>query len=75
MKWIKIEEGCEMPLYGEHIVVHGGTIEFEVGKPEENDKYAKVISQGDTFEVDPTGCYSSWVLNPTNWARVEPPEE
>lgn len=64
MKWIKIEEGCDMPNLNEIVAI----AKIDIGAPWwDHAKYAgaDVFCQGDDF------CMSGM----THWARVELPEE
>lgn len=62
MKWIKIEEGCEMPIVYESVAASRGDSWFE-----------SYIDSNGQWQRD--GCEDMKITGITHWARVELPEE
>lgn len=66
MKWVKIEDGCEMPWPWEYIVV----IAHSYGS---TDWHESIFAEGGEFlSTFDRGCMTDHV---THWARVELPED
>lgn len=67
MKWVKIEDGCEMPEDMEIVICYGGNGEWQ----------SLAYNGGKWYPVDEDlyACMSDEVIGVTHWAGVELPEE
>lgn len=67
MKWVKIEDGCEMPGYGEVVVICD----------DEGEWVQACYRERQFHPIDEDGYVTMWrsCEGATHWARVELPEE